>query len=318
MASRRDGVFRGDGQDDVGGLLRWGAARLAAAGVPAAARDAGWLLAALLGTSRGRLHLDAAAPVDATVRHRFERWVERRSRREPVQYIVGSQPFRSVDLAVDRRVLIPRPETEQVVDLCLTLHRGGPVLDVGTGSGAMAIAIGVERAGTEVVATDISMSALALARMNAVRAGAAVSFVCGDLLEPVAPLLGRCDLVVCNPPYVASGDVEGLEPEVRDWEPRAALDGGADGLAYYRRLAVTAARRIRPGAWVVLEVGMRQRAPVEACFVDTGGFDPALVKRDHAGIERVLGLRRVPGRLRWRADGSSAGAEPGEEARWMP
>jgi release factor glutamine methyltransferase len=289
----RDGSAVGSGQDRIGGLLRRGADRLAAAGVAAAGRDAGWLLAALLGTSRGRLELDAAAPVDATVRRRFEDWVDRRSRREPLQHILGSQPFRTVEIAVDRCVLIPRPETERVVDLCLALHRGGPVLDIGTGSGAIAIAIAVERPGTMVVATDISRAALVMARANATRAGAGVSFVCGDLLLPVEPLLGRCDLLVCNPPYVASADIDGLEPEVRDWEPRVALDGGPDGFVYYRRLAATdALRRLRPGAWVVLEIGAGQRAGVEACFADSGAFDPPLVMRDHAGIERVLGLRR--------------------------
>jgi release factor glutamine methyltransferase len=276
----------------IGQLRRQAARRLAAAGVPDAACDADWLLAAALGTERGRLQMDAAVAVPAPMATRFEDWLARRCRREPLQYILGSQPFRDLDLIVDRRTLIPRPETERVVDLCLETHAGGPIIDVGTGSGAIAIALAVERPGARVVATDVSLSALALARENAARAGVRVGFVCGDLLDPVAPLVRRSGLVVCNPPYVARGDFATLAPEVRDWEPRGALDGGLDGLDYYRRLGPTAARLLGPGAWIVLEIGAGQRAPIEDLFGATGAFDAVVCVRDHAEIERGLGFRR--------------------------
>lgn len=274
-------------------LLRAASTRLGLAGVPDGTRDAEWLLAAVLGTSPALLHLDGAAPVRAEARERFEEWCGRRSRREPLQYILGTQAFRSAEVHVDRRVLIPRPETERVVDLCLQVHEGGPIADVGTGSGAIAIALAAERPGETVVATDVSAPALALAMENARRAGAGnVSFAGGDLLDPLGPMLGVVSLVVCNPPYVRTSDIEDLEPEVRDWEPRVALDGGPEGLSFYRRLAPAAARGLRPGAWLVVEIGAGQRQDVAASFAATAEFDAAVCIADYCGIDRGLAFRR--------------------------
>jgi release factor glutamine methyltransferase len=279
------------------GLLHVGSARLERAGVPGGGRDAEWLLAAALGTSPAQLHLDAAAPVPVGAAERFERWCARRCAREPLQYILGSQPFRSIDVRVDRRVLIPRPETERVVDLCLEVYGGGPIADLGTGSGAIAIALATERPHEVVMATDVSAPALALAAENARRAGAGnVSFVAGDLFDPLMAMVGKLRLVVCNPPYVRTADLDMLEPEVRDWEPRIALDGGPDGLAFYRRLAPAAARALVPGAWVVVEIGAGQREDVEASFAATRAFDPARRLTDYRDIERGLAFRRTMAR----------------------
>jgi release factor glutamine methyltransferase len=274
-------------------LLRAAGACLERAGVPDGRRDAAWLLAAALRTSPARLHLDGAAPVPVDTRTRFEEWCARRCRREPLQYLLGTQPFRSIEVTVDRRVLIPRPETERVVDLCLQVHEGGPIADVGTGSGALALALAAERPAASVVGTDVSAAALELAAASARRAGAGnVAFRAGDLLDPLGALLPTLRLVVCNPPYVRTADIATLEPEVRDWEPRIALDGGPDGLAFYRRLAPATAGGLRPGAWVVVEIGAGQRADVEAVFAATAAFETPVCIADHRGIARGLAFRR--------------------------
>lgn len=283
-------------------LLRTGVARLRAAGVPDADRDAEWLLGEALGINRSQLHLDGAACVPVAVRRRFGEWCARRAHREPLQYILGTQPFWSCDLRVNRHVLIPRPETERVVELCLSLHQGGPIADIGTGSGAIAIAMAIARPGEAVMATDASPSALSVARRNARAAGISnVSFVCGDLLEPLLPTVATCTLVVCNPPYIATEELQRLAPEVRDWEPRVALDGGPDGLEFYRRLAPAAASAMQPGAWMVMEIGADQRAAVETFFAGTAAFDKSVVNRDYRGIDRVLGFRRGGSRTNGRS-----------------
>jgi release factor glutamine methyltransferase len=261
--------------------------------VPGARRDAEWLLAAILGVGRAELHLDARDPVTGEVADRFLAWCRRRATREPLQYILGSQLFRSLDLAVDRRVLIPRPETERIVDLCLSVYEGGTIVDVGTGSGAIALALALERRGERVVATDVSPAALEVATENARAVGArAVAFACGDLLRGLGGVLAGCSLVVCNPPYVASAAIDGLEPEVRDWEPRLALDGGPDGLDVFRRLAPEAALALKPGTWVVVEMGAGQQAAIEQAFAATRAFERPIVMPDYAGIARGLAFRR--------------------------
>lgn len=287
----------------VAELLRAGAAQLQAAGVADPHREVDWLLGDALGVGRGQLHLDSAAAVVLPAQHRFRDWCARRAQREPLQYILGTQPFWTCQLRVDPRVLIPRQETERIVEFCLTLHRGGAIADIGTGSGAIAIALALERPGERVIATDVSAQALQVARENAHANGVQrISWVCGDLLEPLSLSLGACALIVCNPPYVATGELQRLAPEVRDWEPRVALDGGADGLDYYRRMAPSAARAMRPGAWIVVEIGAGQRAAVESLFAGTRAFDAAVPMRDYGGIERGIGFRRGhSSRAGWRA-----------------
>jgi release factor glutamine methyltransferase len=280
----------------VADLLRSGADSLRSAGVPDPELDAEWLLGAALGLDRGRLQLAAREVISPARQLCFDSWCERRRRREPLQYILESQPFRDCSLRVDRRVLIPRPETERVVDLCLSVHRGGPIADIGTGSGAIAIALALERRDEKVCGTDISAPALSLARENARSAGVSrVSFVQGDLFEPLGAKASECSLVVCNPPYVRTDELETLAPEVRDWEPRIALDGGLDGLDFYRRLAPAAAGAMGRDAWIVVELGAGQRAAVEALFAATRAFAELVTIRDHSGIERGLGLRRKGG-----------------------
>jgi release factor glutamine methyltransferase len=208
----------------------------------------------------------------------------RRREREPVAYVLGTKGFRSIELAVDPRVLIPRPETEHLVDAVVDLPSGARVCDVGTGSGAIALALASERPDLHVVATDSSAEALDVARANAARLGLGVEFHHGDLLADVG---GELDAVVSNPPYVEDGAE--LAPEIVRYEPALALRAGPDGLDLIRRL-LPAVGATSAGV-VALEIGAGQARSVAALMVEAG-FGEVDVARDLAGIERVLVGRR--------------------------
>jgi release factor glutamine methyltransferase len=271
---------------------------LAAAGVEEPRLDAEVLLAEASGRDRAALVADGSAELEPAAARRFGEWVRRRLRREPVAYIVGRKGFRRIELAVDRRVLVPRPETELLVELAVEM---GPrrVLDVGTGSGAIALAVADELPRAEVLATDTSPGALAVARANAARLGLAdrVPFIEGTLPEGES-----FDLVLANLPYVAERDWDALQPEVSQWEPPEALLAGPDGLDAYRsfipacgRLLSTHGRRGRPlssysgqrTTTVAVEVGEGQAAAV-AELVRCAGWSEVETRRDLAGIERVV------------------------------
>jgi len=243
--------------------------------------DAEVLLGSVLRVERAALFAHPERPLEPGQARAFRDLVTRRIRREPVAYLVGRRAFRRLDLAVDPRVLVPRPETEHVVEAALELPRGARVVDVGTGSGAIALALKDERPDLEVVGTDVSAGALDVARANAARLGLDVTFVHGDLLEPVE---GLVDAVVSNPPYVASGDP--LPRDVADFEPAGALYAGAEGLDVIRRLVPAAAGAV----FLALEVGIRQAVAVAELARDAG-FATETV-RDLAGIERVVIGRR--------------------------
>ena len=210
-------------------------------GVETPRLDAELLLAEATGWDRARLAAEPEAGVPPAAARRFGEMVRRRLRREPVAYILGRKGFRQIELAVDRRVLVPRPETELLVELALEL-RPARVLDMGTGSGAIALAIADELPGCELIATDTSAAALEVARANAERLGLAerVEFV--EAMLPPEP--GEFDLIVANLPYVAEREWGGLEPEVTKWEPREALLAGPDGLDVLRTVAIPALRRL--------------------------------------------------------------------------
>jgi release factor glutamine methyltransferase len=248
---------------------------LTAAGCETPRLDAEVLLAAALGVDRAALIVEPARPVETEP---FREYVRRRAQREPVAYILGRKGFRRLELEVDPRVLIPRPETEHVVEAALALGEGARVVDVGTGSGAIALALADERPDLRVVGTESCPGALAVARANAARLGLAVELLEGDLLLPVS---GPVDAVVSNPPYVRDG--ERLGPELA-YEPAEALYAGPDGLEVYRRLAPAVAGV----PFVALEVGLGQAADVAALLP---GHEVELV-RDLAGIDRVVVGRR--------------------------
>jgi release factor glutamine methyltransferase len=274
-------------------VVRTSAERLQRAGVPEPAASAEVLLSEMLGVGRDELvHYDV--PLTEEQASLYEAWISRRLRREPVQRILGYAYFRDLILDLNHETLIPRPDTESVVEAALERvdERGQPcrVLDLGTGSGAIAISIAQERQLCEVHATDTSTAALEIARRNAARTTARVHFHRADVASGLKVLENGVDLLVSNPPYVKTGEIPNLAPEVRDWDPTFALDGGADGLAYYRRIFAEAPPLLRDGADVVLEVGDGQAEAV----LDLGrraGFLPLGIRQDLAGTPRAVLLR---------------------------
>ena len=262
----------------VGAALAAAVRELAAAGCDTPRLDAEILLAAARGSDRSRLIIDRDAELEPAERRRFAEMRARRAAREPVAYILGRRHFRRLTLAVDSRVLIPRPETELLVEIALGLPAGASVIDVGTGSGAIALAVKDERPDLRVRAADISGEALAVARDNAARLGLDVAFAQADLLdgEPA-------DAVLANLPYVAVGAP--LAPEITLYEPPGALFAGADGLDLVRRL-VTAVSGPSV-ALLALEIGPEQAVEVER-LVWGAGFAEVGVRHDLAGLDRVV------------------------------
>ena len=275
MRSRR-GII---GRTSVRDALDSAVVALTAAGCETPRLDAELLLAEAAGLSRAQIVAGPERLLEPEEAHRFMAFAARRRDREPVAYILGRKGFRTIELEVDPRVLIPRPETEHVVEAALDLPAGSRVVDVGTGSGAIALALKTERPDLDVAGTDTSAAAVAAARANAARLGLDVEFVEGDLLAGLA-----ADAVVANPPYVAEGAP--LAPEIARYEPAEALFAGPDGLDVYRRLAPAAAG----AAFVALEVGAGQAAEV-AGLLRAAGLAEIDVRRDLAGIERVVVAR---------------------------
>lgn len=270
--------------------------RLRRAGVKSARLDAELLMAAVTGRSRAAL-IAGAAQIEADALERFESMVARRAAREPLAYIVGRREFFSMEFAVRPGVLIPRPETETVVEAALDFLRGRPtatVLDIGTGCGAIAIAVAVNAPHARVVASDISKVALEVARDNARRHRCAdrIGFRLGDCFAALGVSARPFDLIVSNPPYIAEGEVAALEPEVRDFEPRIALAGGRDGMEFYRRIAAGLGRWLAPAGEVILEVGAGQADAVEAMMREAA-CAAGVRMRDLSGVERVVRARRA-------------------------
>ncbi|MCC7541879.1 MAG: peptide chain release factor N(5)-glutamine methyltransferase [Deltaproteobacteria bacterium] len=279
-------------------VVAWTEKDLAARGIESARLEADLLLAHVLGTDRMSLYLDRDRPLSADELRRYREVVARRRKREPIAYILGEREFYGLPLVVDRRVLVPRPDTETLVERALELlasSQSPRVLDLGTGSGAIAIAIAVTRPDVRVDAVDASSDALEIASKNASRhaVGERVRLLHGDLFAPVAGE-DPYDLVVSNPPYIAEPELATLPADVRDHEPHLALVEGAgvDGLGMYRRIARDVGARLVAGGHVAVEVGAGQSAAVATIFADVALADVA-VRRDLGGIERVVSARRA-------------------------
>jgi release factor glutamine methyltransferase len=273
-------------------VLRWATDDFRLRGIESPRLDAELLLAHALATTRIRLVVDAKRTLEPVELGRLRELVRRRRFREPMAYILGEREFYGRPFHVDRRVLVPRPDTETLVEVALVRTRALSMcmraLDVCTGSGCVAITLARERPTSVVFGTDISEAALAIARENALRLGAYnVALRSGDLFVPVraAPPF---DLVTANPPYVPSGEIASLQPDVRDHEPRLALEGGDDGLAVLRRVVAGAPTHLnRPGGVLAVEVGAGGARAVVTLF-EQAGFGDIEVARDYGRIERVV------------------------------
>lgn len=249
------------------------------------------LLAHVLKMPRMKLYLNFDRRLSEQELETLRGLVKRRSEREPLQHIVGTTSFCGFEFRVNRDVLIPRPETELLAERAWKFLEGREsptVLDFGTGSGCLAITIALNAPTATVHTVDVSEAALVVARENSVRLGAGdrVVFHAGDGFAAVPAEL-MFDLLVSNPPYIASAEIETLEPEVRDFDPRLALDGGADGLDFYRRLAKEGRSRLKPGGQLMIELGAGQHGDVSRLFTNEGWTVEA-VEKDYAGVERIL------------------------------
>ncbi len=272
-------------------VLKWTAGYLDQAGVENGRLDGELMLSSALGLDRVGLYLNYDRPMDPEELGIFRELVKRRAKREPLQYILGRTEFWSLPMKVNPSVLIPRQDTEILVEESLKrIGAEARILDVGTGSGAIAIALAHERRDVRVVALDCSQEALQTARDNACLNGVdgRIDFQRGNLFELPE---GEYDLIVSNPPYIPENEVPALMPEVRDHEPHGALAGGADGLDCYRALACQAEDRLTLGGWLLMEVGAGQAEQV-VHLLEQAGLCETFVRDDYAGIPRVVGGRR--------------------------
>jgi release factor glutamine methyltransferase len=280
----------------AGQRLRAAVSTLEAAGIETGRVDAEWLLAGVLGVRRSALYLVLARELPVRLARRYGNVIRRRAAREPLQQILGWEEFRGLRLEITRGVLVPRPETEMLVDWALALlpadGRRRVVVDVGTGSGSIACAVARERAEVEVVAVDLAWAAARLARRNVARLGyqTRVRIVVGDLVSALDS--ASADLIVANPPYLTSAMLAAAPPEVREHEPPQALDGGADGLGVIRPLALDARRVLGPGGALVVETAGGAQVDAVASLFGDAGYAEVAERADLAGVRRFVSGRR--------------------------
>jgi release factor glutamine methyltransferase len=276
--------------------LETGAGVLLEAGIDTAAVDAEWLLASVLRTPRGTLRLEARRALQPAEAGRYVARLRRRMSREPLQHVLGTAPFRHVTLRVGPDALVPRPETELLAEWALELLpsalAASVVIDVGTGTGCIACAIAWERPGARVIALDVSPRAVAVARDNVAALGLSgrVTVEVSDLFSALGPT--RADLVVCNPPYLATSLIPTLSPEVSRHDPRVAMDGGPDGLAVIRRLVAETPAWLGPSGALALETAGDAQVPDVLLLMRAAGFTSLATRRDLAGVERFVAGRR--------------------------
>jgi release factor glutamine methyltransferase len=275
-------------------LLKWAADDFRAKGIDSPRLDAEVLLGWALGKTRIELVIESKRELDGDDLIRFREAVKRRRTHEPVAYVLGQREFFGRMFKVDKRVLVPRPDTEALVEVALArtkhLSMCMRALDLCTGSGCVGITLARERPTSQIVATDVSDDALAVARENALRLGAYnLALFQGDLFAALDPEI-RFDIVASNPPYIASGEIPTLMSDVRDFEPKLALDGGADGLDLVRRIIEDAPAHLEANGIVALEIGYDEAERTRAIFTEHGYADIE-TKRDYGKIERVISAR---------------------------
>jgi release factor glutamine methyltransferase len=313
--------------------LRWGTTYLQACGIENARLDAEVLLAHCLRCERAALYRERGYQLKAEEETRFQEFMTRRGAHEPIAYLTGVREFWSLPFAVRPGVLIPRPDTEWVVEAALRYapeflrrHARCRVLDIGTGSGNIAVAVAAGLEGVEVTGIDISSEALAMAHLNAqsCRVAERVHYIRGDLLAPLHPHLACFDLLLSNPPYIAADELPSLSATVRDYEPREALDGGKDGLLFYRRLVAEAPQYLSDDGIIIVEVGHRQAGDVSCLLTQSQRWKLLEIVKDYSGIERVVVAQRSQGgaarhglhrNRRWGPASRACPRERGEECR---
>jgi release factor glutamine methyltransferase len=285
-----------DSRPSVAVALAAGADALQAAGVDAATVDAEWLLASVLRMPRGALRIEPRRTLEPAEAGRYVARLRRRMNREPLQHVLGTAPFRHITLRVGPDALVPRPETELLAEWALELLPSAVatplVIDVGTGTGCIACAIGWERARARVIALEASPCAVALARDNVAALGLSGS-VTVEVSDLFSALTAVCaDLIVSNPPYLPTDLIATLSPEVSRHDPRIAMDGGPDGLAVIRRIVAQAPAWLVPGGALVLETGGDAQVRDVIALMKTAGFEAVATRRDLAGVERFVAGRR--------------------------
>jgi release factor glutamine methyltransferase len=294
---------------NLGETTQWVEAALSRVGIEEARREAELMCSHLIGQPLRFLTMARAQEINEEQFDQIKSWVERRGHREPLYYIIGECEFWSLPFKVTPAVLIPRPESELLVETGLVFLNEGlkydpkflidesrVVLDLCTGSGCVAVSIASEKAQAKVYATDVSKDALAVAKENAIKnRQEGIEFFRGDLFDAIADLSlqGKFDLIVSNPPYIASGDIAGLQKEIADYEPMAALDGGADGLDIISKIVKDAPIYLKSGGMLALEVGQGQAELVADILRDNGSFIEINIRKDYSGIERIVSARRV-------------------------
>ena len=269
---------------------------LEAVGIPSARLDAEVLLAFCLSCDRLEFFKNPEMQLSLTQQAAFQKLIDRRLRWEPVAYITGRKNFWTFTLEVNKDVLIPRPDTEVIVEEVLDIAKksevaGIKILDIGTGSGAIAIAVASEIPDVSVMATDISPAALEVARRNAesMELQNKIDFRHGDLLEPVE---GVFDIIASNPPYIGAGEYKELPEGVRLFEPREALFAGKSGLEFYEKIIYQAAGHLKKNGWLLLEIGATQQKDILRIMENSGFYDNIEMRRDYAGLPRVIKARR--------------------------
>jgi release factor glutamine methyltransferase len=275
-------------------ILAWTREFLAGKGIENARLESEWLLSTALGLDRVGLYVNFDRPLNDAELAAYRAMVVRRARREPLQHILGTQEFMGLEFEVTSAALIPRHDTETLVVEAVKRGQGaGMILDIGVGSGCIAVALAKKLPGATICGVEQSAAALELAERNARKHDVSINLLIGSLFEPFSGVL--FDMIVSNPPYIPTGDIYSLQPEVRDYEPREALAGGMDGLDFYRTIIPLAPDHLNPGGWLLFEVGIGQAERVLDLFTATGRFSGLFTAKDPAGIERVVGGRMMTG-----------------------